>query len=134
MYPARALKRLVLGTVAVSIAATMTVGLVLVSPYWRWPANAFHSSFVDQGPSPTLAPGATTSYTMRFRNTGWAPWQRGGGIGMQVNLGVAGDSTAFADMAVNWFTQNRVATTQEAFVPPGGLGTFTFTALAPSAP
>src|SRR5207249_853847 len=80
-------------------------------------------------------PSATTSYTVRFRNTGDQTWQRGV-AGRQVNLAVSGDSTAFADagMAVGWLNANRVATTVEDVVAPSAIATFTFTLRAPSAP
>src|SRR5256712_4864141 len=97
-------------------------------------AFAFRSELVDQGPSPTLAPGATTSYTVRVRNTGLAPWQRG--TDRQVTLGVSSDSTKFADdgMAVSWIRPNRLAATAENLVLPGMIGTFTFTVRAPTTP
>ena len=97
-------------------------------------ATGWHTAWVDEAPWPVLRPTATVSYTMHFRNTGTETWQRGV-AGRQVNLGVAGDSTAFADlgMAVGWLNANRVATTLEAAVPPGALGTFTFTLRAPAA-
>lgn len=97
------------------------------------PAATYGSAFVDQTPWPTLQPGATTSVTVRFRNTGTATWTRGV-AGRQANLGINGDSTAFAalGMAVNWLSADRVATTQEATVAPGAIGTFTFTVRAPA--
>jgi glucose/arabinose dehydrogenase len=96
-------------------------------------APGFHASWVDQSPWPTLRPGATVSYTVHFRNTGTEIWQRGTS-GRQVNLGVAGDSTAAADagLAVGWLSANRVATTTEASVAPNAIATFTFALRAPS--
>jgi hypothetical protein len=95
---------------------------------------AYSSGFLDQTAWPTLPPGATTQATLRFRNTGTATWTRGV-AGSQANLGINGDSKAFAalGMSVNWLSADRVATTQEATVPPGGTGTFTFTVRAPLA-
>src|SRR5438552_1270388 len=97
-------------------------------------ALTFHSLLADQGPAPTLLPGATATYTVRFRNIGVSPWQRGGRT--QVNLGVRGDSLKFAELGMNvgWLSANRVATTAEELVPPGGIGTFTFTVRAPATP
>src|SRR5947207_2871945 len=97
-------------------------------------ALTFHSLLADQGPAPTLLPGATATYTVRFRNIGVSPWQRGGRT--QVNLGVRGDSLKFAELGMNvgWLSANRVATTVEELVPPGGIGTFTFTVRAPATP
>jgi glucose/arabinose dehydrogenase len=98
-------------------------------------APGFHAAWVDQSPWPTLRPGATVSYTIRFRNTGDTSWNRGSAF-RQVNLAVTGDSTAFADagMAVGWLSANRVATTTEISVAPNAIGTFTFTLRAPSTP
>jgi glucose/arabinose dehydrogenase len=98
-------------------------------------ATGWHSAWLDQSPWPVLRPNATVAYTLRFRNTGTETWQRGV-AGRQVNLGVAGDSTAPADagMAVGWLNANRVATTVEASVAPNAIGTFTFTIRAPATP
>ena len=93
--------------------------------------SGFHSAWVSQDSWPTLAPGMTVSYSIRFRNTGTVTWQRGV-PGRQVNLGVVNDSTAFSEMAVGWINANRPATTVEAAVVPGAIGTFTFTIRAPS--
>jgi glucose/arabinose dehydrogenase len=98
-------------------------------------APGFHAAWIDQSPWPTLRPGGTVSYTIRFRNTGDVPWNRGVAF-RQVNLAVGGDSTAPADagMAVGWLSANRVATTSEINVAPNAIGTFTFTLRAPSTP
>src|SRR5437588_12483940 len=114
MYEPRSISAHGLG---VAFVRTVTAGVILavilagsgffaltVSPSPT--AFAFRSELVDQGPSPTLAPGATTSYTVRVRNTGpalprcetgvpyadrvrrrRAPWQRG--TDRQVTLGVS---------------------------------------------
>jgi glucose/arabinose dehydrogenase len=91
----------------------------------------FHSAWVSQDSWPTLAPGMTVGYSLRFRNTGTATWQRGV-AGKQVNLGIVDDSLAFSEMAVGWLSANRTATTVEAVVAPGAVGTFTFTIRAPA--
>src|SRR4051812_14249002 len=121
------------------IAGALTMllaGFVVLSANVSTPATAFafHSSFEDQGASPTLAPGTATTYSVRFRNSGLLPWQRGGAA--QVNLGVAGDATevAKAGIGLNWLSADRIATTGEQIVLPGTLGTFTFTVRAPMTP
>jgi glucose/arabinose dehydrogenase len=91
----------------------------------------FHSAWVGQDPWPTIVAGSTTTYSLRFRNTGTEAWQRGV-FGRQVNLGVVNDSLAFTEMAVGWLSGNRTATTVEATVAPGDIGTFTFTIKAPA--
>jgi len=122
---------IVLGISAFAVLAIAAILLTPLSPSAR--ASLFHGSFVDQGPAPTLAPGGSTSYTVRFRNTGLAPWQRGV-PGMQVNLAVTGAASDFGDMRVGWLSADRVATTTEEIVLPGSIGTFTFSVRAPSVP
>src|SRR5438477_138035 len=119
---------------ALLAAACLALLAAALAPTSVAGATGWHTAWVDEAPWPVLRPTATVSYTMHFRNTGTETWQRGV-AGRQVNLGVAGDSTAFADlgMAVGWLNANRVATTLEAAVPPGALGTFTFTLRAPAA-
>lgn len=97
------------------------------------PASVYRSSFVDQSAWPTVAPGQTTTVTVRFRNSGTATWVRGV-AGKQANLGINGDSRSFSDlgMAVGWLSADRVATTDEATVAPGAVGTFRFTVRAPT--
>lgn len=99
------------------------------------PAPSYHSAFVDQSAYPTLAAGTSTTVSVRFRNTGTATWRRGV-AGAQANLGLNGDTTAFAALGMSdgWLSPNRLATTAEASVAPGGVGTFTFKIRAPAAP
>ena len=113
--------------VLVIVVATLAAAL----PVAATEDAGFHSAWVGQDSWPTLAPGMTVSYSIRFRNTGTTTWQRGV-AGRQVNLGVVDDSVAFSEMAVGWINANRTATTVEATVAPGGIGTFTFTIRAPS--
>ena len=96
------------------------------------PAITFHSAFVDESTFPTLAPGAMTQLTLRFRNNGTATWSKGLAAS-QANLGINGDDRTFAalGMNVNWLTPDRPAAQSESVVAPGGIGTFTFTVRAP---
>ncbi len=93
--------------------------------------TGFHSAWVTQDPYPAIAAGTTTTYTLKFKNTGTETWQRGV-TGRQVNLGVLDDSNAFAEMNVGWLSANRPATTVESTVAPGAVGTFTFSIRAPA--
>jgi glucose/arabinose dehydrogenase len=111
----------------VIVAATLAAAL----PAAAVDDTGFHSAWVGQDSWPTLAPGMTVSYSIRFRNTGTTTWQRGV-VGRQVNLGVVNDSTAYSEMAVGWISANRLATTVEAVVAPNAIGTFTFTIRAPA--
>jgi glucose/arabinose dehydrogenase len=92
--------------------------------------DGFHSAYVGQDPWPVISAGTTTTYTLRFRNTGTETWRRGV-AGRQVNLGVVNDSLAFGELAAGWMSQNRTATTVETTVAPGAVGTFTFSLRAP---
>ena len=120
-------------TLRLALLAPLLLASLFAQPALAAPG--FHAAWVDQSPWPTLRPGGTVSYTLHFRNTGTETWQRGVG-GRQMNLGVAGDSTAAADagMGVGWLSANRVATTTEATVAPNAIATFTFTLRAPSTP
>jgi uncharacterized protein YkwD len=99
------------------------------------PAPTFHAAFQSESAWPTLAPGASTTLTVKFQNTGTATWQKGV-AGQQANLGLNGDSVAFANLGMNngWLSANRLATTVESAVLPGQTGTFTFSVRAPLAP
>lgn len=116
---------------ALVVAAVVVLGVAL--PLRAAAAAGFHTAWVDEDAWPTLAAGQQISYTFHYRNTGTETWQRGVS-GRQVNLGIAGDSHAFADagMAVGWLAPDRPATTSEAVVGPGAIATFTFTVRAPS--
>ena len=95
----------------------------------------FHAAFQSESAWPTLAPGASTTLTVKFQNTGTATWQKGV-AGQQANLGLNGDSLVFANLGMNngWLSANRLATTVESSVAPGQIGTFTFSVRAPIAP
>jgi len=99
------------------------------------PAPTFHAAFQSESAWPTLAPGASTTLTVKFQNTGSATWQKSV-AGQQANLGLNGDSLAFASLGMNngWLSANRLATTVESTVAPGQTGTFTFSVRAPLAP
>jgi hypothetical protein len=99
------------------------------------PSQTFHAAFQSESAWPTLAPGTSTSLTVKFQNTGTATWQKGV-AGKQANLGLNGDTLAFASLGMNdgWLSANRLATTVESNVGPGQTGTFTFNVRAPSTP
>ena len=99
------------------------------------PAPSYHAAFQSESPWPTVPPGASATLTVKFTNTGTATWQKGV-AGKQANLGLNGDTTAFAALGMNdgWLSANRLATTTEPTVAPGQTGTFTFNVRAPAAP
>jgi hypothetical protein len=124
------------GTRFLAITVAIAIGIALPgtsTPTLAAPED-FRSQWVGQSAYPRLGAGAITSYTVLFRNTGTTTWRRGSA--MQVNLGIAADSREFFDqgMAVNWLSPDRIVTTVEESVVPGGTATFTFTIRAPAAP
>ena len=98
-------------------------------------AQIFHAAYQSESPWPTIAPGTSTTLTVKFQNTGTATWQKGV-AGKQANLGLNGDTLTFASLGMNdgWLSANRLATTSEATVSPGQTGTFTFNVRAPMTP
>src|SRR5438046_3852646 len=115
----------------VALLAPLVLVSLLIQPAAAAPG--FHAAWVDQSPWPTLRPGSTVSYTIHFRNTGDATWNRGSPL-RQVNLAVGGDSTALADagIAVGWLSASRVATTSELSVAANALAPCTRTSRAPA--
>lgn len=112
------------------------LAILVASTLMATPAEAshgWHAAFVDQSPWPKLMPGATTSYTVRFRNTGTETWTRGV-LGRQANLGINGDDRSQSALGVGWPTPDRPAIQSEPAVAPGGIATFTFSVRAPSVP
>jgi len=96
------------------------------------PDSGFHSAWSSQTQVPALQPASTSQVTLVFRNTGTKTWTKGA-AGSQVTLGVNGDNATFSAMGLNvgWPSANRVAVQNEASVPPGGVGSFTFVVRAP---
>src|SRR5437899_5030988 len=127
---AKAFVRLVTVTVILALlVGGSTVVLSVVAPSSL--GFAFHAQLVDQGASPTLAPGETSlPLTVRFRNTGARTWTRGV-AGQQVNLGVIADDKSMFALAAGWPSADRVATQTEPVVGPGSVATFTFRVKAP---
>ena len=99
------------------------------------PTPSYHAAFQSESAWPTLAPGTSTTLTVKFTNNGTATWLKGID-GKQANLGLNGDTLTFAALGMNdgWLSANRLATTAEATVAPGQTGTFTFNVRAPASP
>jgi len=118
-----------------STGATISPGGTTPPPAVVPQDNGLHSAWVDQTTPALLQPAATTTITMRFRNTGTKTWQKGV-AGSQVALGVTNDATTYANalgMSVNWPSPNRVALQNEPSVGPGATASFTFSLKAPLA-
>jgi hypothetical protein len=123
------------GGIAIWVGGGQLPAVSQQAPAQQVPQPTFGSSWVDQSAYPSLAPGATAQVTLHFRNAGTQTWQIGV-PGKQVDLGIVGDSTTYADlgMAVGWLSPNRPATTSETTVAPGQVGTFAFMIRAPATP
>ncbi|HET8568487.1 MAG TPA: PQQ-dependent sugar dehydrogenase [Candidatus Limnocylindria bacterium] len=112
-------------------AAVIAVSAVAGAPAAA--THGWHAAWVGQDPWPVLVPGAVTSYTFRFRNTGTETWQRGV-PGRQVNLAAGGGDEQYLRRYAGpgWLWWDRPATTNEATVGPGQIASFTFSVLAPA--
>ena len=103
------LRRPLVAALVATLVAGVAAGAVMVSPLSNNArALAFHSTVVDPGSLVTLAPGAMSSVTLRFRNSGFTAWERGV-VGSQVDLGVKGESVEFAraGLAIGWLSDSQ---------------------------
>ncbi|GEM_PF-3357833 len=82
-----------------------------------------------QNEYPTLYTGQSYNFTVRFKNTGKAPWKKG-----KVNLGTSHDKDRispflrqdlFNNKPSGWISNNRITLKEDA-VNPGETGTFSF--------
>jgi hypothetical protein len=98
-------------------------------------APGFHSKWVGQSDYLKMQPGQTTTFWIKFLNTGTEPWVRGV-WGRQANLGLNGDNKEpyRLGMNYNWLWDDRIATTVTPIVNPGEIGEFQFGFRAPMAP
>jgi uncharacterized protein YkwD len=96
--------------------------------------NGYHDAWAGQSPDPTLAPGQVATLVVALKNTGYSGWYQGT-LGQQANLGTSAppDSTR-PDLAYNWLSLNRLATTTTPYVGPGEVGWFSFQVRAPATP
>lgn len=89
--------------------------------------------YLDRSGDPTLPPGATVELVVRYRNVGTLPWRRLGEH--PVRLGTCQPPDHPSPWAgPDWLSPHRPAALAEEAVSPGEIGTFRFTATAPSRP
>jgi len=94
----------------------------------------YHARSSGQTPDPTLAPGQTTTLVVALQNTGYRGWYAGV-PNQQAALGTSAPlDGARPDLAYNWLSMSRAATTTTSYVGPGQVGWFQFTVRAPSTP
>lgn len=83
-----------------------------------------HSELVAKPEDVLVGAGQTATVTVTYKNTGAERWIKGSPS--EVRLGVVGDSTAFAELGVNWIGPTRPAVQTEGEVLPGATATFSF--------
>jgi hypothetical protein len=109
--------------------------------FWRDFNNWFGSTisapynweYVGQSASGNLVAGQKTTWTLSARNTGTATWTRSGAN--PVRLGTDRTRDRYSSFCTaSWVNCARPAQLNEASVPPGSIGTFTFEVQAPASP
>jgi hypothetical protein len=80
----------------------------------------------------TMTATSRSTWTVSARNTGSTTWTNSGSN--PVRLGTTRNNDRSSTFCVNWLVCHRPATLNESSVPPGSVGTFTFTAQAPANP
>ncbi len=94
----------------------------------------YHSAWASQSPYPTLRAGEVSGpLWIQFRNAGSQSWVKGT-LGQEARLGINGDNTMWAALAVGWPYTTRPAVQTETAVGPGAVSTFTFQVRAPTVP
>jgi subtilisin family serine protease len=89
--------------------------------------------YVGQSASGNLVAGQKTTWTLSARNTGTATWTRSGAN--PVRLGTDRTRDRYSSFCTaSWVNCARPAQLNEASVPPGSIGTFTFEVQAPASP
>jgi len=109
--------------------------------FWRDFNNWFGSTiaapynweYVGQSASGNLVAGQKTTWTLSARNTGTATWTNSGSNPVRLGTDRFRDrSSSFC--TATWLNCARPAQLNEASVPPGSIGTFTFEVQAPASP
>jgi hypothetical protein len=109
---------------ATSFVATAQVALP--------PDSGYHASWTAQSPDPTLLAGEPTTLVVALMNTGSRGWYRGV-ADQEANLGTNDPrDEERPELAADWLSANRLASTTTDYVGPGEVGWFEFTVRAPS--
>jgi hypothetical protein len=94
-------------------------------------ANYYYAAEQLNYPTVNLGDNNQLSVTLQFKNVGTITW-RNSGLN-PINLGTANPSDhASVFQGSGWLSSDRPATLNEASVPPGSVGSFTFTIANPS--
>ncbi len=95
--------------------------------------SSYTWEYVGQSESGNLVAGQKTTWTLTARNTGTATWFNSGAN--PVNLGTDRPRDRLSNFCTaSWLNCARPAQLNEASVPPGSIGTFTFEVQAPTTP
>jgi hypothetical protein len=96
------------------------------------PDSGYHARWTAQSPDPTVNPGSLAPLVVAIKNTGTRGWYRGV-ANQQANLGTADPQDArHPELAADWLSANRLATTTTDYVGPGEVGWFEFWFRAPT--
>lgn len=93
----------------------------------------YRSSWVEQSPYLTLAPGTSAGLWVRLRNTGTETWYRDGETPTRLGTARPEDRPSAFYTPSDWLAPNRIGLSEEV-VRPSEVGTFAFTVTAPSQP
>jgi hypothetical protein len=95
------------------------------------PDSGYHARWSAQSADPIVYPGAFTTLVVALRNAGSRGWYRGVAE-QQVDLGTTDPLDADRpELALDWLSANRLASTTTDYVGPGEVGWFEFTVRAP---
>jgi cysteine-rich secretory family protein len=98
------------------------------------PDSGYHARWSGQSPDPIVTVGDLTTLVVALKNTGSRGWHRGV-ADQQTNLGTSDPKDAeHPELAADWLSANRPASTTTEYVGPGELGWFAFTVRAPTIP
>lgn len=125
------------GVISAVSAVALAVGLIGQAGLADAVAG-YDSAYAGESAFLSLAPGESGSLTVFFLNTGTTTWTKGAAT--QVDLAACEDDKLSCDAqdaseaAFNsgWLSATRYATHTQASVPPGMVGTFTYTVKAPA--
>ena len=98
------------------------------------PDSGYHASWSAQSADPTVDASDTATLVVALKNTGSRGWYKDR-TAEQVSLGTNDPQDAeHPELAANWLSANRPASTTTAYVGPGEVGWFEFTVRAPALP
>ena len=119
---------------AQTIAPAAGPGFVPVAQVAVPPDPGYHASWTGQSADPSLSAGELATLVVALKNTGPRGWYRGV-ADQQANLGTNEPQDAERpELAADWLSANRLASTTTDYVGPGEVGWFQFVVRAPSTP